>query len=204
MTTAGLVAGLLVGVTRLVCGPQARWVGCQASTRQRIYFANHCSHLDSVALWSCLPPPVRRLTRPVAALDYWGGPGLKGYLAREVFHSILVDRSGKDGRAVVDHLARSMGDTWSIILYPEGTRGTGEEIGPFKSGLYHLALQMPQVELVPVYMQNLNRILPKGEVLPVPLFSSVTFGRPMRPEEGETKTDFLERARGALQKLRDS
>lgn len=201
MSLADLAAGLLIGTTRLLCGPQARWVGCEPSTRQRIYFANHCSHLDAVALWSCLPAPVRRLTRPVAALDYWGGGGLKGFLAREVFRSILVDRSGADPRAVVDHLAESMGQADSIILFPEGTRGTGEELAPFKSGLYHLSRKRPDVDLVPVSMQNLNRILPKGEILPVPLFSSVSFGAPLRAEESESKTEFLQRAREALLRL---
>ncbi len=201
MSLARLAGGLLIGTTRLLCGPQARWVGCEPSTRQRIYFANHCSHLDAVVLWSCLPPPVRRLTRPVAALDYWGGGGLKGFLAREVFRSILVDRSGADPRAVVDHLAESMGQADSIILFPEGTRGTGEELAPFKSGLYHLSRKRPDVDLVPVSMQNLNRILPKGEILPVPLFSSVSFGAPLRAEESESKTEFLQRAREALLRL---
>lgn len=203
MNAAPLVAELLLGVTRLLCGPQARWVGCQPSTRQRIYFANHSSHLDSLVLWASLPPEVRRRTRPVAAGDYWGGGGLRSYVARRVFNSILVDRTGADPRAVVDHIATSMGTEWSILIYPEGTRGTGEEIQPFKSGLFHLARQVPGAELVPVYLENLNRILPKGEVLPVPLFTSASFGAPMHLEEGETKEHFLERARGAVLKLRN-
>ncbi len=202
MTFGGIAAGLLIGATRLLCGPQARWVYCQPSTRQRIYFANHSSHLDAVVLWAALPAEVRRLTRPVAALDYWGGGGLKGYLAREVLHSVLVDRSGANARDVIERLADSMSEGCSIIFFPEGTRGTGQEMAPFKSGLFHLAQRLPQVELVPVYLENLNRILPKGEVLPVPLFSSVSFGRPMRPAPGEAKADFLERARAAILELR--
>lgn len=128
MSLADLAGGILIATTRLLCGPQARWVGCEPSTRQRIYFANHCSHLDAVVLWSCLPPPVRRQTRPVAALDYWGGGGLKGFLAGEVFHSILVDRSGANPRSVIDHLVESMGPTSSIIFFPEETRGAGQEV----------------------------------------------------------------------------
>jgi hypothetical protein len=130
MSLADLAGGILIATTRLLCGPQARWVGCEPSTRQRIYFANHCSHLDAVVLWSCLPPPVRRQTRPVAALDYWGGGGLKGFLAGEVFHSILVDRSGANPRSVIDHLVESMGPTSSIIFFPEETRGAGQEVLP--------------------------------------------------------------------------
>lgn len=201
---ASLAGELLMGVTALLCGPRARWVGCAPEERQRVYFANHSSHLDALVLWSSLPPRLRAATRPVAALDYWGGTGLKAWLAREVFRAILVDRSGADPRAVIDHIAREMGSSWSAILFPEGTRGSGYEVAPFKSGLYHLARQLPQVELVPVYLENLNRILPKGEVLPVPLFTSVSFGPPLRPAEDEPKADFLERARAAVLKLRDA
>ncbi len=202
MTPAGLVAEALIAATRLLCGPQARWVGCQPSTCQRVYFANHSSHLDAVVLWAALPPAVRRLTRPVAALDYWAGGGLKGYLARRVLNSILVDRSGANARQVLQDLADAMGSAFSIIFFPEGTRGSGQELAPFKSGLFHLAQSLPQVELVPVYLENLNRILPKGEVLPVPLFSSVSFGKPLRPAPGEAKADFLERARAAVLELK--
>ena len=78
----------------------------------------------------------------------------------------------------------------------------GPEIGEFKSGLYHLATSRPDVELVPVYLQNLNRILPKGEFLPVPVFASIYFGTPIKVEEGERKLDFLQRAKKCVEALR--
>jgi 1-acyl-sn-glycerol-3-phosphate acyltransferase len=96
-----------------------------------------------------------------------------------------------------------MENRYSIIVFPEGTRGSGEEIAPFKSGLYHLCRQKPELELVPVYLDNMNRILPKGELLPVPMLSRVIFGRPMALEPGEPKPAFLERARAAIRELRE-
>ncbi|HMA17969.1 MAG TPA: lysophospholipid acyltransferase family protein, partial [Thermoanaerobaculia bacterium] len=170
------------------------------------------SHLDFVVLWSALPANVRPLARPVAARDYWEKSAVRRYLARRVFRAILIDRSrhSVDGdatlsiaaaRRTIDRLAIGMGDRDSIIVFPEGTRGSGEEIAPFKSGIYHLCREKPGLALMPVYLDNMNRILPKGELLPVPMLSRVIFGRPIALQPGETKPAFLSRARAALQEL---
>ena len=206
------LAGLIASFGRLVSGVQVRWAGCRPEPRQRIYFANHTSHLDFVVLWSALPEELRAVTRPVAAKDYWE-KGVKSYIALRVFRAVLVERGAagrvaahqegeKRGPAVIEQFAEALGTTDSLILFPEGTRGTGEEVAEFRSGLYHLAKRRPDVELVPAYLENLNRILPKGEIFPVPLLSLLTFGEPMGITEGETKGDFLSRARTAVCKLR--
>lgn len=174
-----------------------------SDTRQRIYFANHTSHLDFVVIWAALAPHVRACTRPVAAKDYWDKPGLRGYLSREVFNAVLIERD----RAVVksdpiDVLVEGLGDAHSLIVFPEGTRGSGTDPAPFKSGIYRVAMRRPDVDLVPVLIDNLNRILPKGEFTPVPLLSHIAFGSPIRVRDGESKSDFLERARNAVLELR--
>lgn len=209
-----MIAAILAALARLVSGATVRWIGCQPDPRQRIYFGNHTSHLDFVVLWSALPPAVRALTRPVAAQDYWGRGRLRPALVSNVFNGVLVERGGgaarradekvRAARASVDRLVEALGDRHSLIVFPEGTRGSGDEVGPFKSGLYHLGMRVPEIELVPVYLENLNRILPKGEVLPVPLLSSVTFGPPIRLLAGESKEAFLMRARGQLRNLRQA
>jgi 1-acyl-sn-glycerol-3-phosphate acyltransferase len=207
------LAGIIAAFARAVSGVQVRWSdGFSDTTRQRIYFANHTSHLDFVVLWSALPADVRGRTRPVAAKDYWES-GVKAYLAQNVFRAVLVQRGAAAqtaseeearaaGRATIEQLAEALGETESLILFPEGTRGTGEAVAPFRSGLFHLAKRKPDAELVPVYLENLNRILPKGEFLPVPLISVLTFGAPMLVEESESKEAFLERARAAVCGLR--
>jgi 1-acyl-sn-glycerol-3-phosphate acyltransferase len=96
-----------------------------------------------------------------------------------------------------------IGHDYSVILFPEGSRNSEEQIQPFKSGLYYLAKKRPDLELVPVHIENLNRVLPRGEFLPVPLLSLVTFGPPMYLEQGESKADFLNRARDAVKRLKD-
>ena len=60
----------------------------------------------------------------------------------------------------------------------------------------------PDIELVPAWLENLNRILPKGEIVPVPLLGSVTFGAPISLDGDEPKGHFLQRARHALVALR--
>jgi len=202
-----VIAGLLASLARLVSGASVFFLSGQPVERQRIYFANHTSHLDFVVLWSALPSPVREHTRPVAARDYWERGALRRYLSEKVFRAVLIGRGGTgsvtEARTTIERLVAEMGDRSSLIVFPEGTRGSGEEVAPFKSGLYHLCRQKPGVELLPVYLDNLNRILPKGEMLPVPMLSRVVFGRPMRLEPEETKLRFLERARDAVCALRD-
>ena len=207
------LAGVIAAFARAISGVQVRGSdGFSDGAGQRIYFANHTSHLDFVVLWSVLPAEVRARTRPVAAKDYWES-GVKAYLAQNVFRAVLVQRGGAaqaaseeqvraTGRATIEQLAEALGETDSLILFPEGTRGTGESVAPFRSGLFHLAKRKPDAELVPVYLKNLNRILPKGEVLPVPLISSLTFGAPMHLHMDESKESFLERARAAVCALR--
>ena len=206
-------ANLLAAVARGVTGVQVQWAGCEPDEKQRIYFANHTSHLDFVVLWSGLPPDLRAHTRPVAAQDYWESSALRRYVVMNEFNAVLVQRgvmaqakspeeARYAGRALIEQMAAALGDQYSLILFPEGTRGNGEKVGSFRAGLYHLALRRPDVELVPAYLENMNRILPKGEVLPVPMLSLLTFGKPLQVEPGEEKEMFLERAREAVSSLR--
>lgn len=192
---------LLTGVAKLLVGAFPRWLGCAPETTQRIYFANHTSHIDTIAIWAALPIRLRNITHPVAAKDYWGS-GMRRYIATKALRAVLIDRSRSDPNAnplapLVDML--QLGE--SLIIFPEGTRGASAVPGPFKAGLYHLASQFPNVQLVPVYLENLHRSLPKGAVLPIPMTCTVRFGSPIVLDANETKETFLERARGEVMKL---
>jgi 1-acyl-sn-glycerol-3-phosphate acyltransferase len=190
---------VLVGLVRLLVGAYPRWVGCGPEATQRIYFANHSSHIDTLAIWAALPLDLRRRTRPVAARDYWGTGGIRSYIALKGLHAVLIERSREERTA--DPLAPlyealSAGD--SLIIFPEGTRGTEAMPGPFKSGIYHLGSRFPDVQLVPVFLENLNRAMPKGVSLPIPLTCTVRFGQPLERIADEPKADFLARARAAV------
>jgi 1-acyl-sn-glycerol-3-phosphate acyltransferase len=196
---------LLVVMAKLISGTNARWVGCAPDVRQRIYFANHMSNLDALVMWASLPPVVRELTRPVAARDYWIKDPLRRYLANNILNAVLIERKRPTAHdnPLADMLA-ALGSRHSLIIFPEGGRQTGMEMAPFKGGLFHLAKDRPDVEFVPVLIENLNRILPKGEFLPVPLLGSVSFGTPIKLEAGEGKAAFLERAQVAVKTLQTS
>jgi 1-acyl-sn-glycerol-3-phosphate acyltransferase len=190
-------------IAKLLSGASVRWVDCQPETCQRVYFANHTSHLDTLVLWSSLPKSVRVLTRPVAARDYWEKSAFRRYIAGSL-NALLIDRENiKVHQSPVEMMLRAIGDTYSLIVFPEGGRSAGGEMGEFKSGLYYLSKKRPDLELVPVYIDNLNRVLPRGEYLPVPFLSCITIGPPIWLEGGETKVDFLKRAREAVRRLKD-
>ncbi|MBC7854977.1 MAG: 1-acyl-sn-glycerol-3-phosphate acyltransferase [Pirellulaceae bacterium] len=198
-----LTAAVLSLAAKLLSGATVRWFECQPDSCQRVYFANHTSHLDALILWASLPRLVREVTRPVAAKDYWNKGPLRRYMA-QTFNALLIDRDEiKVHNSPIDLMIREMGSRHSLIVFPEGTRNTGEEMQEFKSGLYHLSRKRPDLELMPVYIDNLNRVLPRGEFLPVPLLSSITIGPPIWLEPKENKNDFLKRAREAVRRLKD-
>lgn len=203
-----MIGTALASACRLIAGATVEWRCDPYATAQRIYFGNHSSHLDFIVIWSALPPCGRRHARPVAGRDYWEQGRLRRYLAAKVFQAVLIERRGTDAdnavdhaRAAVEQMAEEMGSHHSLIVFPEGTRSASGEVGRFKSGLYHLFRARPDAQLVPVYLENLNRILPKGEALPVPMVSRVTFGPVLPARAGEEKEAFLERARAALLQL---
>ena len=200
MNPVPIAAGLLAVLTRLITGVRARWDGAAVpTTAQRVYFANHTSHLDTLVIWASLPQPLRARTRPVAAADYWDRPGMRRWLATRVLNALLVDRAGGCGsREALHRIDEALAAGDSLILFPEGTRGDGTTVGELKPGLFFVARHRPGVELVPVYLQDLSRILPKGEFLPVPLLGSATFGAPLSLGPREHRQHFLERAREAL------
>ena len=197
---AGLTALAAIAVARVVTGVRGNWVGCTPSPVRRVYFANHTSHGDFLLIWTVLPPAYRATTRPVAAADYWRADAVRRFLGTEVFDAVLIDRDASARTAdPIAAMVAAVDAGASLIFFPEGTRNTTEErLLPFRSGLFRLAAERPSLEFVPVWIENLNRVMPKGEFLPVPLLCTVTLGAPLTLAPGEERAAFLERARAAL------
>ena len=198
-----LMSWFLLGLIRILTGSQARWYGCPPKAEQRIYFANHQSHADLELIWAALPHELRSITRPIAARDYWTKTPFRQWITTAVFNAIYVVRERTADQDPLDPLFDALAKGDSIILFPEGTRGHAEEPAAFKAGLYNLTQRFPNVVLVPAWINNVQRVMPKGEVVPVPVLCSVTFGAPIQLEAGEERRAFLDRARSAVVALRE-
>ena len=204
MMLAKMMSLFLLGLIRALTGAQARWQGCPPKAEQRIYFANHQSHADLVLMWAALPEELRSITRPIAAKDYWTKTPFKKWITTAVFNAIYVDRVKTSDQDPLEPLIDALENGDSIILFPEGTRGNQDEPQSFKSGLYNLAQKFPHVVLVPAWINNVQRVMPKGEVVPVPILCSVTFGAPIALGGDEDRAHFLTRARQAVISLRET
>ncbi len=196
--SARLAGDALVGVTRLLVGARAQWASASPAG-QCLYFANHGSHLDTLAIWSALTPELRARTRPVAARDYWDHPGLRGYVSEKILRAVLIERrrEARDGDPLAPVLEAVDGGD-SLILFPEGTRTPQRLPQAFRGGLFRIAQAHLQLTLVPTYLDTLHRSLPKGARIPLPLYCTVRFGAPLAHVAGETREDFLHRAREAV------
>jgi 1-acyl-sn-glycerol-3-phosphate acyltransferase len=192
----------LATLARLITGAQGHWYGAPPKAEQRIYFANHQSHFDWVLIWAALPRDLRAITRPIAARDYWTSSRLKHWITSEIFNAVYVSRQRTDDEDPLEPLMEALRHGDSLVIFPEGTRGSKGDPAAFKAGLYHLAEAFPDVQLIPAWIDNVQRVMPKGEVVPVPILCSVTFGAPLTLQPAEDKRAFLDRARQAVIALR--
>ncbi len=196
-----LASDLLAAAIRLGCG--VRRIPEQAlPATPCVFFANHTSHLDFATIWAALPPDQRHRVRPVAGRDYWEKTPTRRWLAIRVFRAVLIERQKVTvATNPLAPMVAALDAGASLIVFPEGTRSPDGKLQPFKSGLHHLARARPATPLVPVLLDNLNRILPKGDFLPVPLIATLAVGAPLAFDAAESKNDFLARAQAALAAL---
>jgi len=195
------ISALLTSILRLLLGASARFESTPDLSGQRIYFANHTSHIDTLAIMAALPKEARLNTKPLAAADYWGKNKFLRYIATCGLNSVLINRQSKDGEDPLEPVRQVMEQGCSVIIFPEGTRRFQALPGEFKSGLYRLHKLFPQAHLVPIYLDNLYRSMPKGKHVPLPIICTIRIGDPLAVLEDEEIGDFLNRAREAVVRL---
>jgi 1-acyl-sn-glycerol-3-phosphate acyltransferase len=191
---------VLVGAAKLLVGAHARWSNGAplAPGRSRVYFANHSSNLDTVALLAALPSRLRKDTRPVAAQDYWTKTWLSRHAALVALDAVLIDRKRQSPGDPLAPAIEALKEGSSLIVFPEGQRNVGELPGAFKSGIFHLSKRFPDLDFIPVYLENTHRSMPKGQAWPRPMRCSARFGPAIRAGALETKDEFVARARQAV------
>lgn len=178
--------------------PQPR----EINAKPTVYYANHSSHGDFILVWISLPQHERLRTRPVAGADYWQKGVIRRFIANSVFNVLLIERNSENPQKAIDTMHEKLKANNSLIIFPEGTRNlTDTQLQPFKSGIFYLAQQQPDTQFVPVWIENMSRVLPKGAILPIPLMCQVIFGEPFSLQENENKEDFLARSHRALLEL---
>lgn len=194
-----ITSKILVFISKILLGINSRESVPLDRSKQKIYFANHSSHVDTIAIVAALPSKYRKVTKPVAAADYWGKTPLLKYISTKGLNCILISRKPKASDPdVLSPIYEALDKGNSIIIFPEGTRGDSPLPSDFKSGIYHLAQKYPDVDLIPVYLDNVYRCMPKGKFIPLPLICSVRFGAPLERIVSEDKKDFLIRAQNAV------
>lgn len=198
---ARLIDRILSLFVSFITGVRPKFSGSLNFTpEKKIYYANHASHGDFVLVWISLPQRWRKVVRPVAGADYWLGGKIRRFIIQNVFNALLIMRNGNNPQAMTAQMTEALQNGSSLIIFPEGTRNMNDDVLllPFKSGLYHLAHENPDVKLIPIWIDNINRVLPKGKLIPVPIICEVNIGNEIQLFPTETKDEFLFRAREAL------
>lgn len=192
---------ILAGVAKVLTGASGVWIDNKPEKKQRIYFANHTSNLDTIIIWSALPSNLRSITRPVAAKDYWNQPGIRQHIATKELNVVFVERN-KETRTEdpLNPLRVALNEGYSLIIFPEGKRNAEVIPGEFKSGIYHLKQEYPHVEFIPVYLENVAKTFPRGAFFPLPIICKAFFGKEItfdvhENDSKETKIDFLNHCR---------
>ena len=187
-------AKLIIGMD--VCGQ-----GNVPANGPAIVAANHNSHIDTLLLLCLFPSATLRRVRPLAAADHFLKSPFSTWMSRRIVGILPVVR-GRPGRNVdVLFEARAALARGEILLiFPEGTRGEAEQMGPLKSGIARLAEAFPDAPIVPVYLQGAGRVLPRNSRILVPFNCSAIVGAPLK--WGGGRSSFMSELKSTLEALR--
>ena len=169
--------------------------------KQFILIANHNSHMDTMAIMSAIPSRYIHKVHPIAARDFFGGSLFKKILMRYLVNATLIQRDRDDpNNDPIDSMDKMLKKTRSLILFPEGSRGVPGVMAKFKKGLGYLIQRNPEINVIPVYLDNVYKTLPRGKNLILPYNCSIKFGDPIKFKSMEMD-EILLSSEKAMQKL---
>lgn len=169
--------------------------------KQFILIANHNSHMDTMAIMSAIPSRYIHKVHPIAARDFFGGSLFKKILMRYLVNATLIQRDRDDpNNDPIDSMDKMLKKSRSLILFPEGSRGIPGVMAKFKKGLGYLIQRNPEINVIPVYLDNVYKTLPRGKNLILPYNCSIKFGDPIKFKSMEMD-DILLSSEKAMQKL---
>jgi 1-acyl-sn-glycerol-3-phosphate acyltransferase len=202
MARLGLVETVMRPAVEVIASPDVTLSDRLADLDGPVIFAaNHHSHLDTPVLLTAIPEPWRHRVFVGAAADYFFRNRITGALSALAIGAIPVERT-KVTRRSADHAASLIDDGWSMLIFPEGGRspdGWGQE---FRGGAAYLSLR-GACPVVPIYLEGTNRILPKGQRRLRPHRTTIVFGDPLWPQEGEDSRRLAARLEEAVASLAD-
>ncbi len=169
--------------------------------KQFILIANHNSHMDTMAIMSAIPSRYIHKVHPIAARDFFGGSLFKKILMRYLVNATLIQRDREDpNNDPIESMDKMLKKSRSLILFPEGSRGVPGIMTKFKKGLGYLIQRNPEINVIPVYLDNVYKTLPRGKNLILPYNCSIKFGDPIEFKSMEME-DILLSSEKAMQNL---
>lgn len=174
--------------------------------KQFIIVANHNSHLDTMTILASLPRSILHRVKPVAAADHFGKTKLKSALSNYFINTLLIQRKRDKENPQHDPIHKminALDEGYSLILFPEGTRGEAEVQQSLKPGVALVLLERPHIKYVPAYMKGMGKAMPKNDNLIVPHSSTLLYGTPALIKSREV-SGILRQIETDLNALRDS
>jgi len=168
---------------KLIVGVRFNVAKFLLNEKQFIIVANHNSHLDTLSLLASVPSKLIHKIKPVAAADHFGKTRLKEKLSNYFVNTLLIQRSRDKSNPTndpINKMLKAIDDGYSLILFPEGTRGKPEEEEPLKKGIGIILSHRPEIKFIPAYMKGMGKAMPKDDSLIVPFNSSLKFGEPTK------------------------
>ena len=196
--------GVFQWFLKLIVGVQFTDCRFLKKEKQFIILANHNSHLDTLSLLASLPGDLLWKVKPVAAEDYFGKTRFQASISNFFINTLLIRRKGeKDSEHdPIRKMLEAIDAGYSLILFPEGTRGKPEQMGKIKSGIARILSLRPEVKYIPVFMTGMGRSLPKGKMILLPYKASIYYGMPALVKSTDTH-EILEQITGDFERMRE-